>query len=71
VNGNAMVQGWVEAWQYIVLEHEKGGPQDLNRKCNELGANGWEMVAAVPMATSLNGGATTSVRVFFKKRLVR
>ena len=68
MNGNMAVQGLVEAWQYLILEHEKGGPRELARKCNELGSDGWELVAAVPVAASLNGGVTTSVRLFFKKR---
>jgi hypothetical protein len=62
------MQGVPDAWQYLVLEHEKGGPQELARRCNELGTAGWELVAAVPIAASLNGGATTSVRLFFKRR---
>ena len=71
MNGIGMVQGVVEVWQYFILEHDPGGRQDLAWKCNELGAQGWELVAAAPMALSLNGGATTSVRLFFKKRRVR
>ncbi len=71
MNGTGMVQSLVEAWEYFVLEHETGGRPDLGWKCNELGAQGWELVAAVPVAASLNGGATTSLRLFFKKRRVR
>jgi hypothetical protein len=68
VNDNTAVCGSAEAWQYLILEHETGGPRELARRCNELGADGWELVTAVPVAASLNGGATTSVRLFFKKR---
>jgi len=58
----------MESWQYLILEHERGGAPELARQCNELGMNGWELVAAVPVAASLNGGVTTSVRLFFKRR---
>ena len=67
MNSNAVGGGQVQAWQYLVLEHEKGGPAELARRCNELGAEGWELVTAIPMARSLSGGVTTSVRLFFKK----
>jgi hypothetical protein len=67
MSGNGAVGSRVQVWQYLVLEHEKGGPSELARRCNELGAEGWELVTAIPMARSLNGGATTCVRLFFKK----
>ena len=68
MNGNAMVQEVMEAWQYHILDNKKGGPEDLARQCIELGSIGWELVAAIPMAAPLNGGATTCVRLFFKRR---
>ena len=38
MSGNAAGQGFVESWQYLILEHERGGPTELARQCNELGA---------------------------------
>jgi hypothetical protein len=59
-----------ESWEYLV---EEGDVQNdrLERRCNELGAEGWELVAAIPLSRlALSaGGRTTGILLFFKRRL--
>jgi hypothetical protein len=59
-----------DAWEYLV---EEGEPADdrLERRCNELGTDGWELLAVVPLSRSAlgNNGRTTGVQLFFKRRL--
>ena len=69
----------MEVWQYLVVE-QRVSPQPrpeqrhaeigaLEHRCNELGAQGWELVSAAPLARTLGGeGLTTELRLFFKRR---
>jgi hypothetical protein len=37
----------------------------IEQRCNELGAQGWELVSAVPVAAG--NAATRELRLFFKR----
>jgi hypothetical protein len=64
------------AWQYLVIEaatHVKVPLRQHNdtvviaQRCNELGAQGWELVSVVPLAAG--NAATCELRLFFKRPL--
>ena len=59
-----------DGWEHLV---EQVGPaaDRLEARCNERGAQGWELVAALPLARLAfsSGGRTTGVQLFFKRRL--
>ena len=59
-----------EAWEYMVEEGEVASNR-LERRCNELGAQGWELVSVIPLARLAfsSGGRTTGTHLFFKRRL--
>ena len=59
-----------EAWEYQVEEGEVAGDW-LERRCNELGAQGWERVSVIPLSRLAfsSGGRTTGTQLFFKRRL--
>ena len=59
-----------EAWEYLVEEGEVASDW-LERRCNELGAQGWELVSVIPLARLAfsSGGRTTGIQLFFKRRL--
>jgi hypothetical protein len=58
------------AWDYLVEEGEVASDR-LGRRCNELGAQGWELVSAIPLSRQAfsSGGRTTGTLLFFKRRL--
>ncbi len=60
----------VEAWEYLVEEGEVASDR-LERRCNELGAQGWELVIVIPLARLAfsSAGRTTGTQLFFKRRL--
>src|SRR5260370_42092054 len=69
----------VEPWQYLVLEYSvslqpkaeqrRAELAALELRCNELGAQGWELASMAPLACTLGGGGLTSqVRLIFKRR---
>ena len=55
-------------WEYLVEEGNfDAGKQQ--RRCNELGQSGWELVGVLPISRpSLSeGGRTTSIQLYFKR----
>lgn len=59
-----------DGWEYLVEQADPAADR-LERRCNQLGAAGWELAAAVPLARLAlgDGGRTTAVQLFFKRRL--
>ena len=58
------------AWEYLVEEGAIAGDR-LGRRCNELGAQGWELVSIIALSRLAfsGGGRTTGTQLFFKRRL--
>jgi hypothetical protein len=59
-----------DRWQYRVEKGQSLEAKDLDRQCNELGAQGWELTAVIPIARHQFGGngETSSIRLFFRRR---
>ena len=59
-----------DAWEYLVEDGDVASDR-LERRCNELGWQGWELVSVVPVSRLAfsAGGRTTGTRLFFKRRL--
>jgi len=59
-----------DAWEYLVEDGDVASDR-LERRCNELGWQGWELVsvASVSRLALSAGGRTTGTRLFFKRRL--
>lgn len=58
-------------WEYLV---EEAGlePGWTERRCNDHGAVGWELVGVAPLSRPAlaSGGRTTSLQLFFKRQLL-
>ena len=74
------MSGQGEVWQYLVLEdgvslqpkaeQRRAELAALEQRCNELGAQGWELASMAPLSRTLGGGGLTSqIRLIFKRRL--
>ncbi len=66
-----MPQAGGPEWQYCVINGRSLNAQDLDRQCNGLGAQGWELVAVIPVSRHLfsDSSNTSGVRLFFKRRI--
>ena len=74
-----MMRGQIDLWEYLALEvgvslqptaeQRRAELAALEQRCNELGAQGWELVGMAPLASILGGGGLTSeLRLLFKRR---
>ena len=74
-----MMRGQVDLWEYLVLEvgvklqptteQRRAELAALEQRCNELGAQGWELAGMAPLASTVGGGGLTSqLRLLFKRR---
>ena len=77
MSGNANNPGTgASVWQYTVIDSmtrsqdKLGQRRDelaaMQQRCNEMGAQGWELVSVVSVAAHY--GATTDLRLFFKRQ---
>ena len=59
-----------ESWEYLVEDGDLAADH-LEDRCNQLGAEGWELVTVVPLSrpSLTTGGRTTGSQLFFKRRL--
>ena len=59
-----------ESWEYLVEDGDLAADH-LEDRCNQLGAEGWELVAVVPLSrpSLTTGGRTTGSQLFFKRLL--
>jgi hypothetical protein len=59
-----------EAWEYLMEEGDSRADRQ-QRRCNQLGTVGWELVTVIPLSRPLvtDGGRTTGTKLFFKRRL--
>lgn len=66
-----MPQAGGPEWQYCVINGKSLDAQELDRQCNGLGAQGWELVAVIPVSRHLfsDSSNTSGVRMFFKRRI--
>jgi hypothetical protein len=62
-------EAWTgERWEY---HHTRFGlrTKGCEQYCTALGAQGWELVTALPLATGHDPGFTTEVDLIFKRRV--
>jgi hypothetical protein len=59
-----------DAWEYLVEDGDFTAERQ-ERRCNQLGAEGWELVAVLPVSrpSLTDGGRTTAIQLFFKRPL--
>jgi hypothetical protein len=58
-------------WEYLV-EEASLEPGWTERRCNDHGTEGWELVGVAPLSRPAlaSGGRTTSLQLFFKRQLL-
>jgi hypothetical protein len=60
-----------DRWQYRVEKGQSLEAKELEQQCNEVGAQGWELTAVIPIAHHRLGasGETSGTRLFFRRRV--
>jgi hypothetical protein len=60
------------SWEYKILKTDKSfwsgkDRTDPEKLLSDLGRNGWELVAVIPLS-QMGGGTTTGLEFFFKRK---